>query len=114
MDHLHRVFGNASQPVTDGEEHGVLPDDEAATCLGFRPAFLDYTTWVVHPSLHRDGRYAHFHSIEGLPHDLVVRHWLDGHVVRVKPTLIAGYERKGFFYTRTAAARATAEWFVRE
>jgi hypothetical protein len=65
--------------------------------LGFAPAFLDFATMTIHPSRFSDGRPAPFHLIHGLP---------------AKPTLIAGFERNGFFYTRAAAARAVAEWRV--
>ena len=51
--------------------------------LGFNPAFLDFTTMgIYHP----------------------------GTVDEAKPTLIAGFERRGFFYTRSAVARACQEW----
>lgn len=51
--------------------------------LGFRPAFLDFATMRIH----------HPGSVEG-----------------AKPTLIAGFERRGFFYTGSAVARACQEW----
>jgi len=56
------------------------------TSLGFRPAFLDYATMTIYPSEHASG------------------------VLGTRATLIAGFERNGFFYTRTAAARAAMEW----
>jgi hypothetical protein len=56
------------------------------TNLGFRPAFLDYATMTIYPS------------------EFAAR------VVLARATLIAGFERNGFFYTRTAAARAAMEW----
>ena len=40
---------------------------------------------------------------------MIVRNW-DGRVMVAKSTLISGFERDGFFYTRTAAARAASEW----
>ena len=55
------------------------------TNLGFRPAFLDFATMTIYPSEVAAG--------------------MDG-----RATLIAGFERNGFFYTRTAAARAAMEW----
>ena len=54
--------------------------------LGFRPAFLDFATMTIYPSAY---------AVEGLPR---------------RATLIAGFERDGFFYTRTAAARAALQW----
>jgi hypothetical protein len=53
--------------------------------LGFRPALLDYATMSL---------YGSFDSLEGAP----------------RLTLVAGYERGGFFYTRAAAERAAREW----
>ena len=54
--------------------------------LGFRPAFLDFATMSIYPC-----EFA-------------------GRVTTARATLIAGFERKGFFYTRTAALRAVGEW----
>ena len=53
--------------------------------LGFRPALLDFATMTIYPS--RDC----------MPDD-------------VKGTVVAGFERGGFFYTRRAASRACEEW----
>ena len=54
--------------------------------LGFRPAFLDYATMTIYPS------------------DFAAA------AVVARGTLMAGFERNGFFYTRTAAARAALQW----
>jgi hypothetical protein len=35
-------------------------------------------------------------------------------VIATKATLISGFVRDGFFYTRTAAARAAREWATAE
>ena len=56
--------------------------------LGFRPAFLDYATMSIYPC-----EFA-------------------GRVLTARATLLAGFERKGFFYTRAATARAMREWSV--
>ena len=53
--------------------------------LGFRPALLDYATMTIHAS---------FEGLGGTP----------------KLTLVAGFERNGFFYTRAAAERAARDW----
>ena len=53
--------------------------------LGFRPALLDYATMTIHRS---------FDGLAGPP----------------RLTLVAGFERHGFFYTRTAAERAARDW----
>ncbi len=78
--------------------------------LGFRPAFLDFATQSVYLSRFADGRAAPCHLLDGLPEEVVVIRAPSGRVLAAKATLIAGFERNGFFYTRTAAARAAADW----
>ena len=78
--------------------------------LGFRPAFFDYANHTIYPSRFRDGRLAPFHILDGLPEQAVAIRAEDGRVVAAKATIIAGFERDGFFYTRTAAAKAARDW----
>lgn len=78
--------------------------------LGFRPAFLDFETQTVYPSRFANGLPAPFHVLDGLPEEVVIDRAPSGRVVAAKATLISGFVRNGFFYTRTAAARAAAEW----
>ena len=67
------------------------PPTEAVTLrrtiadLGFRPVMLDYSTMTL---------YSSFDGLGGPP----------------RLTLMAGFERKGFFYTRGAAEQAAREW----
>ena len=53
--------------------------------LGFRPALLDYATMTL---------YEAFEGLAGPP----------------RLTLVAGFERNGYFYTRATAERAAREW----
>ena len=78
--------------------------------LRFRPAFLDCSTMSIHLARFADGRLAPFHVLDGLPDDVVIDRAACGRVVSTKSTLVAGFERDGYFYTRTAAARAAVEW----
>jgi hypothetical protein len=78
--------------------------------LGFRPAFLDFETQTIYECRFANGLPAPFHVLDGLPHEVVVDRTASGRVVAAKATLISGFVRNGFFYTRTAAARAAAEW----
>ena len=78
--------------------------------LGFRPAFLDFQTQVVYPSRFADGRPAPIHVLDGLPDEVIVDRAASGRVVAAKASLISGFVRNGFFYTRSAAAKAAAEW----
>jgi hypothetical protein len=82
--------------------------------LGFRPAFFDFGTQTIYLSRFANGRPAPFHTLDGLPEEVVVDRSPTGRVISAKATLISGFERSGFFYTRTAAARAAAEWTCRE
>ena len=82
----------------------------AARRFGFRPAFLDFTTMQIHPSSFADGEPSPFHVLDGLPDEAVLERSSTGRVTLAKPTLICGFERRGFFYPRAAAARACAEW----
>ena len=83
---------------------------ENNTRCGFRPAFLDTATFSIHLSRYADGRPAPFHVLDGLPDEVVVTRSIFGRVVAAKGTLVTGVERNGYFYTRSAAARAAAEW----
>jgi hypothetical protein len=78
--------------------------------LRFRPAFFDFATQKTYPSRFADGRLAPFHLLDGLPEEVVIDRTANGRVVAAKATLISGFVRDGFFYTRTAAARAAQEW----
>jgi hypothetical protein len=82
--------------------------------LGFNPAFLDFQTQKIYPSRFADGRLAPFHLLDGLPDEVVVDRATSGRVVTAKATLISGFVRNGFFYTRAAAARAAKEWATSE
>jgi len=78
--------------------------------LGFRPAFRDTQTDIVYPSRYADGRPAPCHLLDGLPGELVVARNPGGRVAAVKASVIAGFVRMGFFYTREQAANlAVAE-----
>ena len=79
---------------------------------GFRPAFLDWRTMRIYPSRYVDGRLATFHLLEGLPDEVIVDRLPSGRVAAVRSTLVSGYERDGYFYTRRQAARACREWFT--
>jgi hypothetical protein len=102
---------NAQALHRENQRHGGTGGvSRGNASLGFRPAFFDYATHTLYPSRFRDGRLAPFHLLEGLPDAAVAIRAPDGRVVAAKATLLAGFERNGFFYTRTAAAKAVKEW----
>jgi len=82
----------------------------ALHALGFRPAFYDYATCTLHASRHPDGRPAGFHNFDGLPDELVVVRTDCGRAIAVKSSLMAGFERDGYFFTHATALRAAQEW----
>jgi hypothetical protein len=89
VDAEFRIEAGAARCHTGAMNVKQFSDDvslrQALAELGFRPALLDYATMTLYGS--RDG--------------------LAGPLLF---TLVAGFERNGFFYTRTAAERAAREW----
>ena len=83
---------SAAYDGTAGSSHGCAGG-------GFKPAFFDYTSCILYLSRFADGRLAPIHVLDGLPPEVLA-----------KGTLISGFERNGFFYTRRAVARACEEW----
>ena len=75
---------------------------------GFRPAFLDTGTRAVYLSRFADGRMAPFHTLEGLPDELVLVRNTGGRACAAKASVISGFERAGAFYTRGEAAALVA------
>jgi hypothetical protein len=75
---------------------------------GFRPAFMDSGTRAVYLSRFADGRMAPFHTLEGLPRELVLGRSASGRVAAIKPSVISGFVRAGVFYTRDEAAAFVA------
>ena len=104
----NRIDLEAAQVAADNAVHAE--SSPFVRRLGFRPAFLDYATMRIYPSCFLDGRPAPFHLLDGLPAEVVVDRTPTGRVVRAKATLVSGFERGGFFFTRSAAARACREW----
>jgi hypothetical protein len=78
--------------------------------LGFVPVFLDFESQRIYRPRFADGRVGQVHVVDGLPDEVVADRAASGRVIRLKATVIAGYVRHGFFYTRAAANRAAAEW----
>lgn len=102
---------NVHQLQHENEAHaGSAGVSKANRHLGFRPAFLDISTMQIHESRFADGRPAPFHLLDGLPDEVVLRRSPLGRVLSAKCSLVSGFVRNGFFYTRAAAARAAAQW----
>lgn len=72
--------------------------------LGFVPAFLDTDTGIVYISRNPNGTLAPCHCLDGLPDALIACRDGRGRVLAVKGSVIAGFERRGCFFTREQAA----------
>jgi hypothetical protein len=107
---MKRLMSETKLKRENAAHAGTAGVSQRNTGLGFKPAFLDFATQTIYPSRFADGRLAPFHLLDGLPEDVVVDRAPNGRVICAKATLISGFVRNGFFYTRTAAARAAAEW----
>jgi len=83
---------------------------ETLHAMGFRPAFYDYATGSLYPSRDARGLPSREHLVEGLPDEAVAVRAGCGRVLAAKATLLAGFERGGFFYTRESAWRSAEEW----
>lgn len=75
---------------------------------GFMPAYCDVHSGAVVVSCFADGRVAPIHVLEGLPEDWVAARDDEGRVVRARAGVVAGFVRRGEFFTREAAAQVLA------
>ncbi len=75
---------------------------------GFRPAFVDRATGILYLSRNPNGTVAPFHRLDGLPAEVIEARDPTGRVVAVKPSIEAGFERGGVFYSRAQAADAVS------
>ena len=107
---MKRLMNPERLKLENAQHAGTGGVSAATRPAGFRPAFLDCATMQVHPSCFADGSPAPFHILDGLPEDVVIERSSEGRVRRVKSSIVSGFERGGFFYTRRAAARACREW----
>jgi len=79
---------------------------QLSTGRGFLPAFLDQATGISYLARYPDGRPAPMHLLEGLPEELIQRRGHSGRVHSLKASVVAGFVRRGRFFTREQAARA--------
>ncbi len=75
---------------------------------GFAPAFMDSLSGRTEISRFADGRPAPLHLLDCLPEEWVASRDVNGHVLKLRAGIIAGFLRNGHFFTRDEAVRATA------
>ena len=73
---------------------------------GFLPAFYDRATGRAVLARFADGRPAPMHLLDGLPDEWVAERDATGRISAIKISVVAGFVRDGFFYTREQAADA--------
>lgn len=98
---MKRIMSESQLHEENAAFAGSAGVSEGCASQSFRPAFFDFATCTVYLARFADGRIAPLHVLDGLPPGLLA-----------KGTLISGFERGGFFYTRTAVARACEEWRI--
>jgi hypothetical protein len=76
---------------------------------GFKPAFLDTATGHTYRSCFANGREAPVHILDGLPDEIVVARSSSGRVFCAKPSIRAGFLRKGRFYSREEVVRTLTD-----
>ena len=72
-------------------------------CDGFIPAFCDVETGRVEVSRYANGKLAPLHLLEGLPGEWVEERNASGGVVALKTSVVSGFLKCGYFYTREEA-----------
>ena len=110
---MKRLMNRLQLRKENDAHRGTGGRSEENAGLGFSPAFYDFATQKIYPSRFADGRLAPVHMLDGLPDEVVIERTPAGRVTSAKATLMSGFVRQGFFYTRAAAARAAAEWTPR-
>ena len=96
---MKRVMSETQLRKENAAHAGTAGTSEGCAGSTFQPAFFDFTTCSLYLSRFADGRLAPLHLLDGLPAEILA-----------KGTLISGFERGGFFYTRHAVARACEQW----
>lgn len=79
---------------------------EANRSRGFLPAFYDVATGRAEIARFADGRPAPMHLLDGLPDAWVEARDAAGRVRAIKSSVISGFIRGAYFYTRDQAAQA--------
>jgi len=106
---VQRPWGSADLCAQSDSYRGTGGCSDENQSIGFRPAFLDAETGIVHCSCFLDGNPAPVHLLDGLPDDVVVSRDESGRATLVKGSLVPGFVRLGKFYTREQAAAAVHE-----
>lgn len=90
--------------VENGRYRKTTGTSKNNRCLGLHPAFQQRSTGRIEVARLRSGAPAPAHIISWLPHDCAASINKDGTVLSLIPSVEAGFERDGVFFTREQAA----------
>jgi len=85
--------------------HGAGEVGDEHRAFGFLPAFLDRESGHIHLSCDARGIPAAIHQLDGLPREWVEARDNKGKPSMVKSSVVAGFVREGYFFTREQAAQ---------
>ncbi len=111
LERKHRYLGILSQELLarqnqDYEGSGGVSRNNRQS--GLLPAFSNTKDGRVEISRFADGRPAPMHLLEGVPDEWVQQRDSQGHVLKLKSGIVAGFVRDRRFYNREEAAKAIA------
>lgn len=102
MKHMLTSDDVAQQSQAYRGTGGVSAENRA---YGFLPAFLDRESGRIHLSCDARGVPAAVHQFDGVPGEWVVECDQQGKPCAVKASVVAGFVREGYFFTREQAAQ---------
>ena len=105
---LRRGLCQCELDAQNGEFAGTAGVSQHNRAAGFVPAYCNHADGQVLASRFADGSPAPIHVLEGVPDHWVEHRDSDSGLVRLKPTIEAGFLRDGRFFSR-AAAKAAVE-----
>lgn len=108
MHTLEYTLMKASRALEAADYRGTDGVSDNNRSPSFQPAFIDRDAGTVHLSRFPDGRLAPCHLLDGLPAELVLARDEQGHVTRVKASVVPGFVHDEHFYTRDETATMLA------
>ena len=101
---MNQLLTEASLKTENQEFYGTNGVSPGNRGNGFIPAFRDSITGRVELSRFRNGQPAPVHLIEGLPECWVVKRDAANKATAITQSVVAGFVRDGYFYTRSQTA----------
>ncbi|MCB1774439.1 MAG: dihydroorotase [Gammaproteobacteria bacterium] len=106
---LRRGLCQCELEAQNGEFAGTAGVSQYNRSAGFVPAYCNHADGQVVASRFADGTPAPIHVLEGVPEHWVEHRDADSGLIRLKPTVEAGFLRDGRFFSREAARAAVEQ-----